>query len=154
MHSDLGPCWEWAGGHTRNGYGKLYDGRGTASAHRLAYLTWVGPIADGLNVCHHCDNRGCINPAHLFLGTAADNQADMRSKGRQNDPVKLSDQDVTAIRAAYTGRRGQQTELANAYGVSIAVVSLIVRGLHRQDGSTDHDRLGGARGEGVRANPA
>lgn len=75
-------CWEWTGYRLRLGYGRLtYHGRTTA-AHRLAYAFAHGPIPEGLFICHRCDNPPCCNPAHLFLGTVADNNADMRAKGR------------------------------------------------------------------------
>ena len=131
VRPDLGPCWEWAGGTHGNGYGKLYDGTRTVSAHRLAYETWVGPIPAGASICHRCDNPPCINPEHLVPGTTAENHADMRAKGRRTDPVRLTDNQVTAIRVAHTGARGDTTRLAVDYGVSVATVSLIVRGLHR-----------------------
>lgn len=131
VRPDLGACWEWNGGTSGNGYGKMFDGRGTASTHRVAYTAWVGPIPPGQHVLHRCDNRLCMRPQHLFLGTAAENAADMRTKGRHNDPVKLTDQQVAQIRAAYTGRRGEQTQLAAVYGVSLATISLIVRRRHR-----------------------
>lgn len=79
-------CWEWAGTKLPNGYGVLavgYVGKSPRSeyAHRLAYYFNIGDVPDGLYVCHHCDNRVCCNPHHLFEGTAKDNVHDCIIKG-------------------------------------------------------------------------
>ena len=75
-------CLEWQG-RKADGYGTVqYRGR-HARVHRLSYIAHNGPIPDGLFVCHKCDNRACHAIEHLFLGSAADNAADMRKKGRQ-----------------------------------------------------------------------
>lgn len=77
-------CWEYQGARTTNGYGSIgTGGRGkSGKAHRVAYALFRGPIPDGMNVCHHCDNPPCCNPEHLFLGDDAANAADRESKGR------------------------------------------------------------------------
>lgn len=75
-----GQCWEWTGARDADGYGQLHGDH--TRANRAAYVEWVGPIPDGLWVCHRCDNPPCINPEHLFLGTPQDNAVDMVSKNR------------------------------------------------------------------------
>lgn len=82
-------CWPWTGRSDPDGYGRIAFGnaaKGTFRAHRahrIAYALARGPIPDGLQVCHRCDNPPCCNPAHLFLGTAAENQHDCFRKGRR-----------------------------------------------------------------------
>jgi hypothetical protein len=82
-------CWEFQGARTSpNGHGIMtVDGK-RVMAHRAAYEVWVGPILDGMKVCHHCDNPICCNPTHLFLGTQRDNMRDAAAKGRTGPQIR------------------------------------------------------------------
>ena len=93
-------CWEWTGPLARGGYG-LFGSPLVPSkrAHRVAWYLAIGPIPEGLEVCHHCDNRLCCRPSHLFLGTRTDNNRDMHRKGRGNS----------------WGRRGRYGEQASSH---------------------------------------
>jgi len=101
-------------------------------AHRCAWEFKHGRPAPDLFVCHHCDNKLCVDPDHLFLGTHSDNMRDMHAKGRgisgENHPwAKLSDEEVAAIRAA----RGTQRQIAEAFGISQGHVSRLKMGQQR-----------------------
>lgn len=75
-------CWMWTGAINRGGYGHMkFEGR-FSGAHRVSYATFVGNIPTGYVVCHACDNPGCINPDHLWVGTTRDNIGDAITKGR------------------------------------------------------------------------
>lgn len=81
-------CWEYGGKIRTDGYGSVWIQNGTkegttALAHRVVYEGMVGPIPEGMYLCHHCDNPKCVRPDHIFVGTDADNKADMYAKGRQ-----------------------------------------------------------------------
>lgn len=75
-------CWVWTGFIGPNGYGTTAVGRRPLATHRAAWILTHGPIPPGMFVCHHCDNKPCCNPKHLFIGTCKDNMRDMAAKGR------------------------------------------------------------------------
>lgn len=106
-------CWNWKRAVHYGAYvllGELY-------AHRIAYRLAVGEIPAGMVVCHHCDNPRCCNPAHLFIGTQADNVRDMNQKGRRAS--KINEQDREDIRKALENApRGTTARLAQQYGLS------------------------------------
>ena len=127
-----GGCWEWTGGRI-HGYGAFAVKRKPIRAHRYSYELHNGKVPKSLLVCHTCDVPSCVNPEHLFVGTHADNSADMVSKERQahqrgelHPSSKLTDEDVLEIRSA---AGFYQRELAKKYGISRSHISMI---LHRK----------------------
>lgn len=121
-------CWLWFGARCMQGYGRIMVGGAMTSTHRAAWVLANGPIPPGLCVCHRCDNRLCVNPRHLFVGTIADNNRDMATKkrstlGERNWAAKLSAGDVVAI------RKSPETEgvIARRFGVSASTVNAIRR---------------------------
>ena len=126
-------CWIWVGAKKPSGYGNFYAHGKYMGAHCAAYLLYKGEIGDGLCVCHRCDNPSCVNPDHLFLGTAQANMDDMRAKGRWVCGNKrLSDQQcLEIVDLRKSGKSLKQ--IASVYLCSEANVSLIARGLSRGD---------------------
>lgn len=137
-------CWLWTGDVCRGtGYGRISSinsgRREIIRAHRLSYELHVGPIPAGMMVCHRCDNRACVNPQHLFVGSALDNVRDMDAKHRRRTVVpvrahpkgsqvataKLSESDVLDIRRRLPC---PYPVLAAEYGVDRSVISKIATG--------------------------
>ena len=128
-------CWEWTGAISDFGYGVFYCHNDKYMAHRVAYSLAIGSISFGLCICHTCDNPGCVNPKHLFLGTHQDNMDDMAAKGRSGSsagksrpPRKLSHEQVLEIRL--DSRRLK--DIAPNYGVSMSLISNTKSGRRRQ----------------------
>lgn len=115
-------CIEFTGYRARNGYGMKgrSNPRRVCYAHRLAYEDAFGPIPAGMDVCHRCDNRACVNPEHLFLGTRRDNMDDCARKGRQNS--KLTNETAVYAMARLLAGEKQQS-VADAFGVTQAAIS-------------------------------
>ena len=128
-----GDCHLWTAARDGDGYGAFQVEGRTLKAHRWGYTHYIGPIPDGLNVCHTCDEPACQRLDHLFLGTQADNMADRDRKGRQyrpsgeNNPnTKLTEDDVRAIRQRAAAGE-MKIILAAEYGLHRMTVSKIVR---------------------------
>lgn len=128
-------CWEWTAPLTTYGYGQFMWDYKMCRAHRVAYQLVKGTIPEKAVVMHTCDNRACVNPAHLVLGTQADNLADMDSKGRRvkawlvgsrNGSAKVNEEDVRAIRALVPTLRFSQDEIGKMFGIDQTTISLIV----------------------------
>lgn len=133
MNSELNAetgCIEWTGYKTDLGYGMIGISKKIEPAYRVAFALRNGPIPDGLDVLHRCDNPPCINPDHLFLGTQRDNVADMvtkqrHAKGEMKYNAKLTNEQIPRIRSDTRFNR----EIAADYGVDPTVISRIKRGL-------------------------
>ncbi len=123
-------CHEWQAGQARGGYGKFTVWPKTTTAHRIAYELFVAPIPKGKSVLHRCDNRLCVNPAHLFIGNAIDNIRDMDAKQRRGTKSQLTYADVKQIKHLLADRFSQQT-IADQFNVCQGTISRIKLGKTR-----------------------
>ena len=140
-------CWEWTGAPYGGGYGRISRGGRNGKderAHRLSWEMHFGPVPDGLCVLHRCDNRICVRPSHLFLGTIGDNNRDMYAKGRANPYDRSGDKNPAAkttetqrdeIRRQYAAGGVLQRELAAEFGLTQERVSQIVRSANGHQGN-------------------
>jgi len=135
-------CWEWRGGLFSGGYGQFRWGSRKMRAHRVSWQLANGDVPVGMCVCHRCDNRKCVRPDHLFLGTQADNIRDRDSKGRgpkgrpnpknskpgeSNPSAKLCREDVDRIRILASSGYTQRA-IATAFRMSESQIGNIVHG--------------------------
>lgn len=130
---DPNGCWLWTGSLAgRTPYGNVGFAGRYQKAHRVAYQLAIGPIPEGLHICHTCDIPACCNPAHLFAGTRSDNMRDREAKGRHNAPRgtvhgrhKLTESQVRDIRAQHDAGTALNV-MADHYGVTKQSVWAIV----------------------------
>lgn len=141
-HVDRGEpneCWQWQGTVT-GGYGMVkFKPYRNVGAHRVAFILDRGRKPEERYICHTCDNKTCVNPAHLYEGSPGDNMqdavdkgiiADTRAKGEDANKSNLDADDVRDIRQRYKTDDVSQTELADEYGVTASAVSQII---HRKN---------------------
>ena len=129
-------CWVWMGRMGTKGYGKIYWNGRLVGAHRYSYMLHHGlkKLKSSIFVCHHCDNRKCVNPKHLFLGSAKDNSNDSKNKlrhtwGEKHPQSKLKEGDVMKILGLYENKNRSMASLSRDFKMSPTAIYSITRGI-------------------------
>jgi hypothetical protein len=135
-------CLEFTGHICEAGYGLVWHGGKNRLAHRVSFELHNAPIMNEQHVMHSCDNRKCINPLHLELGSRVDNMQDMLAKGRANRAhgqrhgmSKITAEIAAEIRRRYVphGKENSSSAMAREFGVTQAAVSAVIRGITWKD---------------------
>jgi hypothetical protein len=129
-------CWNWTSYRNKNGYGQTFFNGKYIGAHRASYLAFIGDISNGMHVCHKCDNRACVNPDHLFLGTNQDNINDKVAKGRQSrnsmpgssHPMAKLNEDQVELILKMVNSGTPCIEVAKLFHVTDSTIRLIKKG--------------------------
>lgn len=130
-------CWNWHGPKIKSGYGRVNFGNKSYGAHRFSYQYYISSIPEGMFVCHKCDNPCCVNPAHLFIGTIQDNNADCVNKGRhitfpnakrpkgsKHALSKLTEKEVMQIKR-YIAEGMKDSDIFSLFNVSLSAINHI-----------------------------
>jgi hypothetical protein len=130
MHLPVDVCWEYQSGIDKYGYGTVQINGKIWKAHRLSYILFIGPIPEGLNILHTCDNRCCINPGHLYAGTQKDNVKDCMERGRRGkvgSKQKITDEQIIEIKAFLEIGKYTIRELSILYKVTAATIYRVTK---------------------------
>ncbi len=127
-----GECWIWTAGRTQSGYGRFALNHKTHRAHRISWEFTNGNIPEGLWVLHHCDNRACVRPDHLYLGTHSDNVKDRSDRERQARGEKVAVGKLTSAHVIEIRQLRESgltyRQIAKRFDVSDYAIYAIVRG--------------------------
>jgi hypothetical protein len=132
----INDCWEWNAGRSVDGYGYFYNAhlKLDYKAHRFSYELFYGPIPIGLDICHNCDNKICVNPNHLKAGTRKENMEDCKSRGRtgrgskQGSSVLTEIDVVNIIENTLNGKFTSAKQIMNFYNISRGTLNYIYSG--------------------------
>lgn len=124
-------CWIWTAHRKADGYGRMRKAPGEPTrliyAHVASWILHIGPVPEGKCVLHNCptgDEPACVNPTHLWLGTRRENNVDKATKGQSR--IKVSDSDIQEIRRLYAETKTTHHALAERFGISQGMVSMII----------------------------
>lgn len=132
-------CWQWQAHADKDGYGVLPGDKRNVRAHRFSYEHHFGPIPEGMSVCHKCDNPGCVNPDHLFIGSAKDNAQDALSKRRHYIGAKNGRSKITEDQARFIiSSNMNDPSLAAMFGVHRSTINKIKRSSTWRHLHSDH----------------